>query len=83
MSFIVPMRLSNIGRSFVRLPKYRNIAQQQIRLTSQNTNLETGSNLGLLLSNSCVKRLQDICQDEPGQFLRVTVSFLKTFIIMI
>jgi len=36
------------------------------------TSLPTGQ--GLLLSDSCVKRLQDICQDDKSQFLRVSVE---------
>ena len=32
---------------------------------------------GLLLSDPCVKRLQDICQNEPDQFLRVTVMICR------
>jgi len=29
---------------------------------------------GLLLSDSCVKRLRDICQGDEAEFLRITVK---------
>lgn len=42
------------------------------RGVAQKTSLPTSQ--GLLLSDSCVKRMQDICQDDKSQFLRVSVE---------
>ena len=57
---------------FRRLPALLTISRRSL-VGSVVRQTSAPSNQGLLLSDSCVKRMQDICQDDKSQFLRVSV----------
>lgn len=67
------IRLIHFLNSFVKLSSLNRSLVTSVALNSENVGTSRANNEDkLLISDSCIKRLREICQD--GSFLRITVE---------